>query len=315
MDGVKTVAAIDCGTNSIRLLIAQIGGDGQLVDRVRDMRVVRLGQGVDQTGRFAEDALGRTLDAVADYAAVCRESDVAAVRFVATSATRDAANRDAFLDGVRERLGVVPEVISGEKEAALSFRGALRGSPEPPSEGVNLVVDLGGGSTELVTGLVTPDAAYSMNVGCVRLTERHRVVSGSAEDYQGVRDDVRRALDEAQLRVDLSRVGRVIGVAGTVTTITASALGLEAYDRDRINGARVPLGRMLEAADRLRAMSREDRATLGFMHPGRVDVIGTGAVIWAEVLGRVRERVPAGREIELVTSEYDILDGVALSLA
>lgn len=312
MDVVNTVAAIDCGTNSIRLLIARADAHSGLTDVVRDMRVVRLGQGVDRTGRFDPAALQRTLEAVDAYAAACREFAVDAVRFVATSATRDAANRDEFLSGVRERLGVEAEVISGEEEASLSFRGAVRGCPEPPAEGVNLVVDLGGGSTELVTGLSAPEAAYSMNVGCVRLTERHQ--GAGAQIAEAVAADVRAALDVAEQRVDLSRVGRIIGVAGTITTVTAHALGLEAYDRDRINGARVPFDRIIAAARDLAELGRDERAALGFMHPGRVDVVGTGSLIWIEVLRRVRERVPATRPLELVTSEYDILDGIALSL-
>jgi len=312
---VTRVAAIDCGTNSIRLLIAEgERGSRDLVDVVRDMEVVRLGQGVDRTGRFDPVALERTLVATRRYADACAREGVDAVRFVATSATRDAANRDEFLDGVRGILGIAPEVVPGTEEAALSFAGATRTvSAAESSRGQVLVVDLGGGSTELVAGEAgTPVAAHSMDVGCVRLTERHVSSDPVGEaDREAVRADVRAALDAAERDVPLDGIRTVVGVAGSITTITALALGLDRYEPPRINGARLELSRVLEACARMTALPREERAALGFMHPGRVDVIQTGALVWAEVLARVHAR--SGVD-EVVTSEHDILDGIALGL-
>lgn len=309
------VAAIDCGTNSIRLLVADVV-EGSLTDVTREMLVVRLGQGVDATGRFADDALARTFAAVDEYAATCEELGVEAIRFVATSATRDAANRDVFLDGVRSRLGVTPEVVSGTEEAQLSFSGAT--SHAHAMEGPYLVVDLGGGSTELVLGTSTPDAAYSMDVGCVRMTERH-LGHGEHPDPAGVEAaaaDVRAALDVAAKHVHLWAASTLVGVAGTITTVTAHALQLAAYDRDRIDGATLPVDAVLASCDALLAASREERAAMGFMHHGRIDVISAGALVWREVVTRVRDETRiAGNELtEVVTSEHDILDGIALAL-
>ncbi|MFT2815735.1 exopolyphosphatase [Leifsonia sp. A12D58] len=319
------VAAIDCGTNSLRLLIADVsadvdGGSGSvtLVDVVRTLEVVRLGEGVDRTGRFADDALQRTLTVTRRYAELCREHGVERIRFVATSATRDASNRDDFTDAVQSILGVPAEVIAGTEEAALSFRGALTALGETDFDGRHLVIDLGGGSTELVLGASIPQAAYSMDVGCVRLTERFVQTDPPADaELAGIRRDVNAALDVASETVDLSLATDVIGVAGTVTTITAHALGLTSYDPYAINGSRLPLSVVLDACESLTRMSRAERAALAFMHPGRVDVIAAGAVIWATILQRVADATAAaGRPLEFVTtSEHDILDGVALSLA
>ena len=311
------VAAIDCGTNSIRLLIADVT-DGRLTDVVRTLEVVRLGQGVDHTGRFADDALARTLAVTRRYADLCVEHGVERLRFVATSATRDATNRDDFLGPVRELLGVEPEVLDGREEAELSFRGALSVLDTNGSENqLRLVVDLGGGSTELVLGGSSPVSAFSMDVGCVRLTERH--VTGdplSSVERDALAGDVRSALEEAGRVVDVSAASAVLGVAGTVTTITAHALRLPGYDPTAIHGARLPLELVLAACDDLAGMPREERAALPFMHEGRVDVIPAGAVIWAEVLRFVRDRTAdTGHQVtEVITSEHDILDGVALSL-
>ncbi|MCP2031225.1 exopolyphosphatase/guanosine-5'-triphosphate,3'-diphosphate pyrophosphatase [Okibacterium sp. HSC-33S16] len=312
------VAAIDCGTNSIRLLIADVS-DGQLTDVVRTLEVVRLGQGVDRTGRFADDALARTLAATRRYADLCALHGVERLRFVATSATRDASNRDAFLGPVRELLGVEPEVLDGRDEAELSFRGALSVLDTSGSAAATrLVVDLGGGSTELVLGDTSPISAFSMDVGCVRLTERH-VTSDpmTPADRDALARDVRSALEEAGRVVDVSEASAVLGVAGTVTTITAHALGLPGYDPVAINGARLPLETVLAACDDLATLPRDARASLPYMHEGRVDVIAAGAAIWAEVLTFVREAT-AGTDhplTEVITSEHDILDGVALSIA
>jgi exopolyphosphatase / guanosine-5'-triphosphate,3'-diphosphate pyrophosphatase len=316
--GLRRVAAVDCGTNSIRLLVADVDPEaGTLTDIVRLMEVVRLGQGVDKTGRLAPEALERTLEATGRYARMCEELGVERIRFVATSASRDAENRQDFVDGVVAAIGVEPEVASGEEEAALSFRGAA-GVLGAAHVGPFLVVDLGGGSTEIALGQDRPESALSMNVGCVRMTERHLTLDPpSQEQVAAAQADVRAALDEAAKVVDLGRTGTLVGLAGSVTTVTAHALGLTAYSRERINGAVLTIDETLAACDDLLRRSRRERAALPFMHPGRVDVIGAGALVWAEVVKRVRDDVVAdGRELTtVVTSEHDILDGIAWSLA
>lgn len=315
--GTERVAAIDCGTNSIRLLVADIDSQaGVLVDVYRDMEVVRLGQGVDRTGRLAPEALARTLAATERYAQVCRDLGAARIRFVATSASRDAENRQDFVDGVVAAIGVEPEVVSGDEEAALSFRGAtgVLGAQHPAPF---LVVDLGGGSTELVVGESVPDAAYSMDVGCVRMTERHLVTDPpTAAEVAAARADVRAALDVASGTVPLGRAATLVGLAGSVTTVTAHALGLDRYNRERIDGAVLTVEQTLAACEDLLTRSRQERSELGFMHPGRVDVIGAGALVWSEVVARVRDEVvTAGGVLSgVVTSEHDILDGIAWSL-
>ncbi|WP_144830787.1 Ppx/GppA phosphatase family protein [Kocuria rhizophila] len=313
------VAAIDCGTNSIRLLIADARTDesGRTVlrDVAREMRIVRLGQGVDATGWLAEAALKRTFAAADEYAALIEHHGADRVRFVATSATRDAGNRDVFVAGIRSRLGVEPEVVSGDEEAALSFRGALNAAAElDPADRV-LVVDLGGGSTECVLG--TPReviAARSVDVGCVRMTERHLGSNPPTEEQQArVLRDVDEAMDVVARTVPLERTTRLVGVAGTVTTVTAMALGLEHYDPERINGTVLEIPDVTRACRELTAMTREQRAALGFMHEGRVDVIGAGALVWRRVVERVA-RATDGRVRTVTASEHDILDGIGLSL-
>jgi len=322
---MNRVASIDCGTNSIRLLIADLDGHGGLIDVVRTLEIVRLGEGVDRTGQFSQGALDRTLAAVRRYADLCREHGAERIRFVATSATRDAANRAEFTDAVVAILGVPVEVIPGTEEAALSFRGALTALPAAEPDATtntapapqHLVVDLGGGSTELVIGDDIPEAAYSMDVGCVRLAERS-ITSDPPSDSElaAIRNDVNAALKIATATVDLSQTTEVIGVAGTVTTITAHALGLTSYDPVAISGSRLPLVDVLRSCEALTLMSRAEREALPFMHPGRVDVIASGAIIWATVLQGVADAAAAaGHPLEWVTtSEHDILDGVALSL-
>jgi exopolyphosphatase/guanosine-5'-triphosphate,3'-diphosphate pyrophosphatase len=315
---VTRVAAIDCGTNSIRLLVADVDpAAGTLVDLHRSAHVVRLGEGVDRTGQIAPTALERTLAQTREYAAVCRELGVEAVRFVATSASRDARNRDAFVAGVRAAIGVDPEVVSGGEEAALSFRGAvgvLAGRHPAPF----CVVDLGGGSTELVLGAAAPEASWSMDVGSVRLTERHlRSDPPTHDEVAAARTTVRAALDEALAVVPVGRTRTLVGLAGSITTITAHALGLATYERDRIDGVELPVADVLAACDDLLHRTRAERARLGFLHPGRVDVIGAGALVWREVVARVRDEVAAagGRLESVLTSEHDILDGIAWSVA
>lgn len=312
------VAGIDCGTNSIRLLVADVDpATGALADVERTMEVVRLGQGVDRTGRIAPEALERALAATRRYATRCTELGVEAIRYVATSATRDAENRREFVDGVRTAIGVEPEVIDGAEEARLSFRGAtgVLGSRHP---GPLLVVDLGGGSTELVLGTDAPVASYSMDVGCVRMTERHlHSDPPTTSEIAAAAADVRAALDAASAMVPLERTVTLVGLSGTVTTVTAHALGLPRYDPHVIDGTVLPVEVVLAAADDLLHRTHAQRAALGFMHPGRVDVIGGGALVWAEVVRRVQRDVAgAGRLLgPVVTSEHDILDGIALSAA
>ena len=315
---MNRVAAIDCGTNSIRLLIADSNGadagSSPLRDVVREMRVVRLGQGVDATGELAPEALERTFAATADYAELIRHHGAGGVRFVATSASRDARNRDVFVDGIRELLGVEPEVISGDEEAALSFAGASSVLPSRGKDPV-LVVDLGGGSTEFVLG--DSDgviAAKSVDIGCVRLTERHlRNDPPTPEQIAAAEADVDAAIDLVARTVPLGRATAVVGVAGSVTTITAHALGLSEYDPALIHGASLDLETISDAATSLLEMSREERARLPYMHPGRVDVIGAGALVWRRILQRLAE-LGEGSITGAISSEHDILDGIALSI-
>ena len=317
-DPVTRVAAIDCGTNSIRLLVADVDPvAGTLVDLHRSNEVVRLGQGVDRTGVLAPEALARTLTAARGYRAVCDELGVQALRFVATSATRDARNRDEFVAGVRDALGVDPEVIAGDEEARLSFRGAT-GVLASRFDGPFLVVDLGGGSTELVLGTHVPEAALSMDVGSVRLTERHLHDDPPAPAQRAAADaDVHAALDAAAAVVPLGRTVTLVGLAGSVTTLTAHALRLDRYDRDRIDGAVLGVDDVLAACEDMLARTRDERAALPYLHPGRVDVIGAGALVWRDVVTRVRDEVAAagGALTQVVTSEHDILDGIAWSVA
>jgi exopolyphosphatase/guanosine-5'-triphosphate,3'-diphosphate pyrophosphatase len=310
------VAAVDCGTNSIRLLIADASrqdGSFALNDVVREMRVVRLGQGVDATGELAQEALDRTFAAAADYASMIRDHGAGQVRFVATSATRDAANRQVFVDGIRELLGVEPEVISGDEEAALSFAGASSVLPSRGQDPV-LVVDLGGGSTEFVLGDVSGViAAKSVDIGCVRMTERHLLSDPpTAQEIAAAEADVDAAISQAALTVPLGRTAAVVGVAGSITTITAHALRLPEYSPGAIHGSELSIEVIREAASDLLRMTRAERAALPYMHPGRVDVIGAGALVWRRVLERLAE-VTEGRISTAVSSEHDILDGIALS--
>ncbi|MER6913128.1 Ppx/GppA phosphatase family protein [Streptomyces sp. NPDC000594] len=301
------VAAVDCGTNSIRLLVADVDPyAGTLTELDRRMTIVRLGQDVDRTGRFAPEALERTFAACREYAAVVAELGAERVRFVATSASRDVSNRDAFVSGVREILGVEPEVISGELEAAFSFTGAtteLRGDEE------RLVVDIGGGSTEFVVGRTGVEAARSVNIGCVRLTERHVRSDPPAEaELAAVRADIEAALDLVEETVLLRGVRTLVGLAGSVTTVAAVALGLDAYDSDAIHHARIPYDRVAEITRRLTKSTHAERAAIPVMHPGRVDVIVAGALILLAIMDRIGAS-------EVIVSEHDILDGIAFSAA
>ena len=359
------VAAIDCGTNTIRLLIADArtssGGAVRLVPLVRLNEIVRLGQGVDRTGRLDEAALERTLAVVGDYADRCRELGAQSVRFVATSATRDASNRAVFVEGVRELLGVEPEVVSGQEEARLSFAGSLLGAdgggafpgadaghaaagseaatagPETGAVGPTglgdaagpeadirpgaggtrrLVTDLGGGSTELVLGVDAPAAAYSMNTGSVRVTERYLADGVTPAAEAAARDHVRALLERAGAVVDLGATRELVGLAGTITTVTAHALGLESFEPEAIDGARLDVGTALASCEAIVHSTAAERESWGYLRPGRRDVIAAGALVWSEVIARVVEATAArGHRLTCtVTSLHDILDGIALSL-
>lgn len=310
-----TVAAIDCGTNSIRLLIAE-RVDGRLRDLHREMRIVRLGEGVDATGRFSAEALARTEAALADYAVLLRDHGVRKLRMVATSATRDAANRDEFFAMTATILGaVVPgsiaEVITGSEEAELSFNGAVGELDSAAAPFV--VVDLGGGSTEVVLGdSAGVQASYSADIGCVRMTERClHSDPPTAEEVAAARAVVCERLAEALRVVPVEQAKTWVGVAGTFTTIAALAQGMDTYDSEAIHLSRIRFSDMLAVCDQLLGMTREQRAALGPMHEGRVDVIGGGAIVVQELAAALGER--AGID-ELVVSEHDILDGIALSI-
>lgn len=311
------VGAIDCGTNSVRLLIAEAreeDGHAVLDDIVRRMRVVRLGQGVDATGWLAEAALERTFAAVDDYARLLADHGVERLRFVATSATRDAGNRDAFLRGIQERLGVTPEVVTGDEEAELSFAGASAALGGTGPEDTVLVVDLGGGSTEFVLGTARGVRAQrSMDVGCVRMTERHLGADPpTVAQQEAVLREVDHAVDTVLRTVPLAETTRLVGVAGSVTTITAHALDLPGYDPAAIDGTELPAQRITQACRELTAMTRAERARLPYMHEGRVDVIGAGALVWRRIVERVGAATD-GRVRSAIASEHDILDGIALS--
>jgi exopolyphosphatase/guanosine-5'-triphosphate,3'-diphosphate pyrophosphatase len=301
---VTRVAAVDCGTNSIRLLVADLDGSTK-VDLHREMRVVRLGEGVDRTGRLSDAALDRTRLALVDYARTCASLGVERTRMVATSATRDASNRSTFVGMVSATLGVEPEVVSGAEEAALSFTGAT--ADLAAEDGPFLVMDIGGGSTEFVLGTTKVDAALSVDIGCVRLTERHLVDDPpTAAQVEAARRDINAALDRVLEAVPAATARTAVGLAGSVTTLAALALGLTEYDATRIHLSRLTSQQVTSLTDRLLAMTRQERAALPVMHPGRVDVIGGGALVLENAMQRLSLD-------EVLVSEADILDGIAMS--
>jgi len=308
---VTRFAAIDCGTNAIRLLIAEVV-DNRLVEINRRMLTVRLGEGIDATGEFAPAALERTFAAVDEYAAEIERSDVQSLRMVATSASRDARNADVFRDGVRRRLGVTPEVISGAEEAELSFLGAVRGLGSSLLSSPLLVADIGGGSTELVLGnAVSGDISfrYSMDIGCVRMTERH--LHDDPPTTAQVAETVAtidHALDDALAEVPVGEVACFVGLAGSVTTVAALAHGLPAYDSAAIHGSRTSLRQVEAVTTTLLTQTREQRAAEPVMHPGRVDVIAGGAL----VLRQLMRRLPVD---SVVAGETDLLDGIVYTLS
>ncbi len=313
------VAAIDCGTNSIRLLIADArtgpAGAVTLEDVHREMRVVRLGEGVDATGRLSTQALDRTWRALVDYTAAIRTSGAVKVRMTATSASRDAENRDDFTTMVRRTLGHDPEVITGMEEADLTFIGAV--GDLDPATGPFLVVDIGGGSTELVVGRLRGATAeivgaVSLDIGCVRITER--ILRGdppTPPERAAAVDWIRPQLEDALNRLPVAAVRRMVPVSGTATTVAAAAMKLPRYDAARIHLARVPVDDVHAVTRFLLAANRSHRAALRYMHPGRVDVIGGGALILSTIVSMVAQRAPIR---DVTVSEHDILDGLALSL-
>ncbi len=317
------VAAVDCGTNSLRLLVADVepgrgGVGGRLTDVARLMEIVRLGQGVDRTGRIAPQALGRTFETLRRYAEIIETAGAVGVRMVATSATRDAANAGEFTRGVRSLLGIDPEVISGDEEAALSFAGATAELAETGPPGPCLVVDIGGGSTEFVLGPHQRDgrgasagriaAAVSMDIGCVRMTERHlHSDPPTPAEIVGATADIDAALDVAAVKLPDADAATLVGLAGSVTTVAGIALGLPSYDAARIHHARIPAAQVHEVCAQLLASSHAERAAIGVMHPGRVDVIGAGALILDRIVTRFGFT-------DVLVSEHDILDGIAWSL-
>jgi len=298
------VAAIDCGTNSIRLLVADIDGNN-FREVVREMRVVRLGAGVDKTHAFDPAAIERTLAATKEYSSIIASKGVEKIRFCATSATRDATNRNLFIDGVREILGIEPEVIPGTEEAALSFSGATK--ELDPALAPYLVVDIGGGSTEFVLGSQKVDFARSVNIGCVRMSERHLTMQPpSAQSLAAAIEDIDTAIGEAAETVPFSKAKTLIAVAGTATTVAASALQLSHYDRYSIHLARIPAQKVHEVASMFAAMTRDEITALPYMHPGRIDVITAGSLVLSRVM------LATGAD-EFIASESDILDGMAWS--
>ena len=311
---MSRIGAIDCGTNSIRLLIADVA-NGRLHELHREMRIVRLGQGVDATGQFAPEAIARTRTALTDYTQLLARFEVPKARMVATSATRDAANRQEFFAMTAEVLaatvpGTVAEVITGQEEAALSFHGAI--AELDCAQAPFLVVDLGGGSTELVLGSTDVDASFSADIGCVRLTERClHSDPPTALEVAAARDMVRERLGEALRAVPVDDARTWVGVAGTMTTLSALAQKMTTYDPQAIHLSRVGFTELLVVCDELIGMTRAQRAALGPMHEGRVDVIAGGAIAVEELAYALGQRAGIN---ELIVSEHDILDGIALSI-
>ena len=305
--GMRRVAALDCGTNSIRLLIAEENpGASTFTEISRKMSIVKLGEGVDRNKAFLPDAISRTLAALKVFAADIAEAKVEQVRFCATSATRDAQNRDEFLIPVAQILGITPEVISGEEEASLSFKGATQGLNK--ASGPFLVVDIGGGSTEFVFGSDHVDAARSVNIGCVRMSERHfKNDPPTQSEIESAREDIKNAIALAAEVVPIKSAKTLVAVAGTATTVAAAALNLAKYDSELIHLAKISAIETRRVSDWLLSLTRQERSDLGYMHPGRVDVIAAGSLVLAEIIEAT------GLE-SFTASENDILDGMVWSM-
>lgn len=321
--GSVTVAGIDCGTNSIRLKIARVDADGMHEIVPRTLRVIRLGQGVDLTHRFADDALERAWAAAREFADILAEHPVDGLRFVATSATRDATNREEFEHGIERILGVRPEVIPGTEEADLSFLAATSVVPRRDLAAPYLVFDLGGGSTELVLGgdgvhapVTRVESAFSMDIGSVRMTERHLHTDPPTDDeIEQAVADIDAHIDEAFAAMPAGRARTLIGVSGTVTTMTALTLGLREYDHRAVDGVRVRHEDAFAVNNRFLHMTREERRQYRTIHPGRIDVVGGGALVLSRVLARVSQAAQAdhGEPIDtFITSEHGLLDGIVL---
>ncbi|MFZ9309408.1 MAG: exopolyphosphatase [Candidatus Nanopelagicales bacterium] len=304
------LAAIDCGTNSIRLLVVEVEGDS-LKELHRDMIIIRLGEGVDEHKRFSDAALRRLQDACRIFQYVLKDLNVSRTRFIATSASRDVSNREAFLEIINTELSLTPDIISGDEEARLSFLGATGRFRHLPSP--YLVIDIGGGSTEFVIGNDRVESARSINIGCVRMSERHHFSDPPTKSELDIATkDIDTAIDEALKVVDVRKAKTIIGLAGSITTVAAEALHLSSYEREKINGSQFSLDQIESAAQSLIRMTQSERAALGFMHPGRVDVIGAGAlVLWRslEKIASIHPNMPL-----LTVSEHDILDGIIYDL-
>ena len=304
------LAAIDCGTNSIRLLVVEAEGDS-LKELHRDMIIIRLGEGVDEHKRFSDAALRRLQDACRVFQQVLKELNVSRTRFIATSASRDVSNREAFLEIIDTEISLTPDIISGDEEARLSFLGATGSFRHLP--GPYLVIDIGGGSTEFVIGNDSVQSARSVNIGCVRMSERHHFSDPPTKSELDIATkDIDTAIDEALKVVDVRKAKTIIGLAGSITTVAAEALHLSRYEREKIHGSQFSLNQIESAASSLISMTQSERAALGFMHPGRVDVIGAGAlVLWRslEKIALIHPNMPL-----LTVSEHDILDGIIYDL-
>jgi exopolyphosphatase/guanosine-5'-triphosphate,3'-diphosphate pyrophosphatase len=307
---VKRLAAIDCGTNSIRLLVVEIEGNN-LKELHREMIIIRLGEGVDEHKRFSDAALIRLREACRVFQQVIKELNVSKTRFIATSASRDVSNRAEFLEIIDAELSLTPDIISGDEEARLSFLGATGSFRHLPSP--YLVIDIGGGSTEFVIGNDSVESSRSVNIGCVRMSERHHFSDPPTESELGIATkDIDTAIDEALTIVDVTKAQTIIGLAGSITTVAAEALHLSSYEREKIHGSQFSLNQIESAAQSLISMTQSERAALGFMHPGRVDVIGAGAlVLWRSMvkIASIHPNMPL-----LTVSEHDILDGIIYDL-
>ena len=302
---MSQVAVIDCGTNSIRLLIAETSGS-TIKEVIRTMEIVRLGQGVDENKAFHPDAINRTLLAVKSFKEIIDRNKVDKIRFCATSATRDAMNRNLFIDGVRDILNVQVEVIPGEEEAALSFTGATYQLDQ--GSGPFLVVDIGGGSTEFVYGDKKVISAKSVNIGCVRMSERHLTNQPPTMDQiASAIVDIDIAITHAAVSVPINSAKSLIAVAGTATTVAAAALDLSKYDRDLIHLSKISADKVHKVAQMFQSMNKSEISALPYMHEGRVDVITAGSLVLSRVMA-------ATGAVEFVASESDILDGMAFSL-
>lgn len=303
---MTTVAAIDCGTNSTRLLVARANDDGGFETLERLMTITRLGEDVDATGRLGDAAMGRVVECLQGYREVIDRHGVTSIRMTATSAARDAANREDFFDLAEVVVGARPELLSGLEEAELSFRGAT--ADLDPADGPFLVVDIGGGSTEFAFGVERVLGAISTDMGCVRLTEQHihhdpalpEELVAALSIVELHLDDVARAVPEA------ASAATFVGLAGTVSAAAAIEQGLERYDRDRVHHFRLTKDAVEDVFRTLATEDRDERLANPGMEEGRVDVIVGGLCVLVRIMRQF------GFE-ECLVSEADILDGLVMS--